>query len=104
MSYIPPAADAEFVLRHVIDLDALCAAAGLEEVNTDLAVTVLEEAGKLGSDVLAPLNWIGNLQGVRLGPDGVQEADGFAAAYRQFAEGGWMSLTAPADFGGQNLP
>ncbi|HPE58968.1 MAG TPA: acyl-CoA dehydrogenase [Thiolinea sp.] len=104
MSYVHPAADAEFVLRHIVDLDALCASAGLEEVNTDLALAVLEEAGKLGSDVLAPLNWSGNLQGIRLGTNGVQEADGFADAYRQFAEGGWMSLTAPEDFGGQHLP
>jgi alkylation response protein AidB-like acyl-CoA dehydrogenase len=104
MSYTHPYKDAEFVLRHLVDLDALGAAAGLDEVNTDLALTVLEEAGKLGSDVLAPLNRSGDQAGVTLGENGVQEAPGFKAAYQQFAEGGWMSLSADEEFGGQGLP
>ena len=104
MSYVHPYQDAEFVLRHLVDLDALCETAGLDEINTDLAVAVLEEAAKLGSDVLAPLNWTGDQAGVSLGENGVQEAPGFKEAYQQFAEGGWMSLTADEGFGGQNLP
>ncbi|MEZ5536849.1 MAG: acyl-CoA dehydrogenase [Thiolinea sp.] len=104
MSYTHPYKDAEFVLRHLIGLDALGESAGLDEVNTDLAMAVLEEAGKLGSDVLAPLNWSGDQDGVTLGDNGVQEAPGFKEAYQQFAEGGWMSLTADEEFGGQALP
>nr|CAA6821712.1 MAG: Acyl-CoA dehydrogenase (EC [uncultured Thiotrichaceae bacterium] len=104
MSYVHPYQDAEFILRHVVGLDDLCEQAGLDEINTDLAMTVLEEAGKLGSDVLAPLNRSGDEAGVTLGEKGVQEAAGFKEAYQQFAEGGWMSLTADEEFGGQNLP
>lgn len=104
MSYVHPYQDTEFVLRHLVDLDGLCESADLDEINADLAVAVLEEAAKLGSDVLAPLNWSGDQDGVTLNDNGVQEAPGFKGAYQQFAEGGWMSLTADEEFGGQNLP
>jgi 3-(methylthio)propanoyl-CoA dehydrogenase len=104
MSYIHPYQDAEFVLRHLVDFDTLCAAAGLDEINTDLASAILSEAGKLGSEVLAPLNRVGDQQGARMGARGVDETPGFKDAYLQFAESGWLSLTLPEEFGGQNLP
>ncbi len=104
MSYTHPHKDAAFILRHIVGFDELCESAGLDEVNMDLAAAVLEEAGKLGSDVLAPLNWAGDQAGVTLGEQGVQEAAGFKAAYQQLAEGGWLSLTADEQYGGQNLP
>ncbi len=104
MSYHHPYQDAAFVLHQLVDFDGLCAAAGLDEVNLELATSVLEEAGKLGTGVLAPLNWPGDRAGVTLGEQGVQEAPGFKEAYQQFAEAGWTSLGAAEEFGGQNLP
>ncbi|WP_298610162.1 acyl-CoA dehydrogenase [uncultured Thiothrix sp.] len=104
MSYTHPYQDADFVLRHVVKFDELCADAGLDEANMDLAVAVLEEAGKMGSEVLAPLNWSGDQAGISLGENGVQEAPGFKEAYQQFAEAGWLSLGAEEEFGGQGLP
>ena len=104
MSYTHPHKDADFVLRHLVGFDDLCNDAGLDEVNMDLAAAVLEEAGKLGSDILAPLNWSGDQTGVKLGENGVQEAPGFKEAYQQLAKGGWLSLTADEEYGGQNLP
>ena len=104
MSYAHPYQDAEYVLRHLVDFDALCASAGLGEVNADLAVAVLEEAGRLGAEVLAPLNRVGDQEGARMGPQGVQETPAFKDAYRQFTESGWLSLSVEEEFGGQNLP
>lgn len=104
MSYLHPYQDAEFVLRHIVDFDALCETACLDEVNSDLAVAVLDEAGKLGSEVLAPLNLIGDNNPAQLGEQGVEESPGFKDAYLQFAESGWMSLTVAEEFGGQGLP
>ncbi|MEZ5447866.1 MAG: hypothetical protein R3E95_04275 [Thiolinea sp.] len=104
MSYTHPHKDTDFMLRHVIGFDALCETAGLEETNMDLAVAVLEEAAKFGSDILAPLNRPGDQQGVTVQDGEVQESAGFKDAYQQFAEGGWLSLTAAEEFGGQNLP
>ncbi|MBE9397175.1 acyl-CoA dehydrogenase C-terminal domain-containing protein [Pontibacterium sp. N1Y112] len=102
--YKHPYRDAEFVLNELVDFDALCADAGLEDVNAELASVILTEAGKLGSDVLAPLNVVGDTQHPQLAENGVQESAGFSEAYQQYMEGGWSSLTAAEEFGGQNLP
>lgn len=108
MSYVHPYQDADFVLREVVDFDGLCAAAGLDEINTDLATAILEEAGKIGTEVLAPLNRVGDQQGAKMGAangqPGVEETPGFKEAYRHFIEGGWLSLSVDEAFGGQNLP
>ena len=52
--------------------------------------------------MLSPLNASGDRQGAKLAEDGVVE--GFAAAYRQFAENGWVSVTGDPEYGGQGLP
>ncbi|MEN9434466.1 MAG: hypothetical protein RLZZ422_2055 [Pseudomonadota bacterium] len=104
MTYLASSQDAEFVLRHVVKLDELCANAGLDEVNSDLAVAILDEAGKFATDILAPLNWFGDQNPPTLNEQGVQETAGFKDAYLQFAEAGWLSLGAAEEFGGQALP
>lgn len=102
--YQHPLADTEFVLNELVDFDDLCASQGLEDVNTEMASVILTEAGKLGRDVIAPLNSVGDLQHPQLEELGVQETLGFADAYQAYMEGGWASLTADADYGGQSLP
>ena len=90
---------------------ALYAAAGLERLeplvtglDREVVGAVLEAAGELASGVLAPLNRTGDRQGSRLENGRVIAPDGFAAAYRAFAEGGWNSLSADPAIGGQGLP
>ena len=102
--YKHPYRDMEFVLQHLVDFDELCASADLQEINMELASVILTEAGKLATDVLAPLNKTGDLEGVTLTDKGVKEAPGFADAFNLFREGGWASLTGPEAFGGQELP
>ncbi|WP_321356370.1 acyl-CoA dehydrogenase [Pseudomonas extremaustralis] len=102
--YAHPYRDTEFVLEALVGFEQLCASAQLQDVNSELVSAILSEAGRLGSGVLAPLNRVGDTQGTHLGESGVQEAPGFADAYRQFQEGGWPSLTAAEQYGGQNLP
>lgn len=102
--YRHPYKDAGFVLSELVDFDVLCEKAGFEGVNMELATAVLEEAGKLGSEVLAPLNWSGDQNGASLGDSGVQETPGFGEVYRDFAEAGWLSLAAEEAYGGQGLP
>ncbi|MGQ4828595.1 acyl-CoA dehydrogenase, partial [Enterococcus faecalis] len=66
---------------------------------------VIEEAGRFVSDVIAPLNQIGDREGCTRHPDGsVTTPTGFKQAYRQYVEGGWGTLSAPEAFGGQGLP
>jgi len=102
--YTHPYKDTEFVLDNLVNFDALCESMNLEGVNMELAATVVEEAGKLGSGVLAPLNWEGDQNGATINEQGVQQSPGFKEAYQQLAEGGWLSLSAAEEFGGQGLP
>jgi len=102
--YIAPLRDMRFVMTELAGLNELSALPGFEEVNPELAEAVLEEAAKLATEVLAPLNKSGDEQGARLTKDGVVAADGFATAYRQFVAAGWSGLSGDPEFGGQGLP
>ena len=99
-----PYKDASFLINHILGFDQACLDAGLEDVNSELADAILEEAGRLGSEVFAPLNEIGDTSGATLEKDGVHETPGFADAYRQYAEMGWAALTAGEEYGGQAMP
>lgn len=104
MNYTHPYKDTEFVLKNIVEFEEFCKSAGIEDVDNDLAMAVLKEAGKLGSDIIAPSNMTGDQRGVELNEKGVQEAPGFKEIYQQWSEGGWLSLTSAEEFGGQGLP
>jgi alkylation response protein AidB-like acyl-CoA dehydrogenase len=99
-----PYKDAAFLIEDLIDFDQLCQDAGFEDINSELVFAILEEAGRFGSEVLAPLNTIGDELGAKLGENGVQETPGFAEAYRQFVDTGWASLAGDEEYGGQAMP
>lgn len=102
--YKHPGDDIRFVLDALVDFDGLVEELSLDGVDAALAEAVIDEAGRIASEVIAPSNVTGDAQGATLSVDGVCETPGFAEVYRQFAEGGWMSLTADAAYGGQELP
>ena len=99
-----PYKDAAFLLNDLLDFDRMCADAGLDEVNSELAEAILEEAGRFGSEVLVPINMMGDQQGAKLGDDGVIESPGYADAYRQYVDNGWASLSGDVEYGGQAMP
>ena len=102
-SYQPPIDDYRFLLEDVLGFDTAMAELNLD-VDAELALTVLEEAGRFTAQRLAPLNREGDERGSRLADGVVTTPPGFAEAYRAFADAGWTSLSAdPAD-GGQGLP
>jgi alkylation response protein AidB-like acyl-CoA dehydrogenase len=103
-AYFAPLRDMQFVLHELIDLEEIARLRGCEEVTGDLVDAVLEEAGKLARDVLAPLNKQGDVQGCTLKDHVVTTPDGFKRAYGQFVQGGWNMLPCDPDFGGQGLP
>ncbi len=104
MSYTAPTKDMEFVLNELADLSGVAALPGYGDATPDLVSAVLEEAGKLASEVLAPLNRIGDEQGSRLEGDVVKTPDGWKEAYEQFIAGGWNGLAFSPELGGQGLP
>jgi alkylation response protein AidB-like acyl-CoA dehydrogenase len=102
--YSYPYKDAEFIINELIGFDRLCEEVGLDEVNGELISAILEEANRLGSETLAPLNAVGDQQGASLDDAGVQQTEGFKQAYLQYVEDGWAGLGFPEEFGGQGMP
>ncbi len=102
MTYKAPVRDLLFALDSAADYPKL--APIFPAADADTVAAVLEGAGALAADVLAPLNRIGDTAGAKFENGRVRSAPGFAAAYRKFAEGGWCGLTADPAFGGQGLP
>jgi len=102
--YRPPLEDFRFLMEDMGLRARVAALPGCEEVSADLVAQVLEEAGKLASEVIAPLNHSGDRQGVRYENGVVRTPDGFADAYRQYVEGGWNSVPFDPEHGGQGLP
>lgn len=105
MNYTPPIEDMKFGLRYLAGLDQLSSFAPFAEINTELADAVLEEAGKLAADVIAPLNHDADYQGCVHSDNGeVTTPKGFADAYKAMAEGGWTAMEAEEAYGGQHMP
>ena len=74
------------------------------ELNKDFTTEIFEMAGKLASDVLLPLNRIGDIEGCRLENDTVITPKGFTNAFKKLREDGWTSVDCEKEFGGQGLP
>ncbi|MDD3371217.1 MAG: acyl-CoA dehydrogenase family protein, partial [Alphaproteobacteria bacterium] len=102
--YMPPLADIRFVLTRLIGLDKLSSLPGCDSVSDDIVEAVLTEAGKIASEVFAPINDTGDKAGVKFSNDKVTMPPGFKDAYRAFIDGGWNGLQVEEDSGGQGLP
>ncbi|MHC9236504.1 acyl-CoA dehydrogenase C-terminal domain-containing protein [Pseudooceanicola sp. 502str34] len=102
-SYTAPVKDFQFVLHDVLKASE-SAIPGYDELDRDFTSAILEEAGKIASEVLAPLNPVGDQQGCRLENGVVHTPEGFKAAFDQLREGGWTGLDCDPDFGGQGMP
>ena len=104
MAYQAPVDEIMHALKSAAGLDELIQGGVLEGVDEDTIRAVIEEAGKFGSEVLEPLSAPGDRSGSKLVDGKVVTPPGWKEAYKQFAEGGWGSLSAPEEWGGQNLP
>lgn len=102
--YTAPIADMRFVLNDLGMLGQVQALPGGEEASADLVDAVLEEAGKLARDVLAPTNWDGDREGAKLENGVVRTPKGFREAYKAYVEGGWNAVPFEPEHGGQGLP
>lgn len=103
--YTPPVRDTRFVLDKVLKLDRYANLPGFAGASPDVVSAVLEEGGRFVAEVLFPLNMVGDQQGCTRHSDGsVTTPEGFKAAYDQFVEAGWGTLSTPEEFGGQGLP
>ena len=91
--YTPPLEDIAFVLRHVVDFDALAELEPYKHADADTSLGLLEEAGRFMAQVVAPTNQVGDEQGSVRQPDGtVVTPDGFKEAYAQYVDAGWGAV------------
>jgi len=102
-SYTPPTKDMQFILHDVLNVTG-SDIPGYDELEADFTSAILEEAGKLTSGVLTPLNVVGDTEGCRLENGVVYTPTGFKDAFEQVKQGGWPGLDMPEEFGGQNMP
>lgn len=105
-SYKAPLDEIRFVLFDFLNVEQLQKLDGFEDASDDLIDAILEEAAKLTENSFAPLNFSGDAEGCSYDPatKSVTTPKGFKAAYQDFAQGGWVGLTASKAFGGQGLP
>jgi alkylation response protein AidB-like acyl-CoA dehydrogenase len=101
--YNAPVQDLQFVLHDVLNVSS-SDVDGYGELEPSFTAAVLEEAGKLSSEVLAPLNPVGDTEGCTLENGVVRTPTGFGDAFEKIKEGGWNGLDLPEEYGGQNLP
>ena len=102
-SYAPPTRDIRFVLDEVLEVSA-SDVPGYADLAPDFTAAILDEAGRLARDVLAPLNATGDREGCRLENGVVRTPKGFREAFAAIRAGGWNGLDLPEEFGGQGLP
>ncbi|MGO2714106.1 acyl-CoA dehydrogenase C-terminal domain-containing protein [Pseudomonas helleri] len=101
-----PLRDMRFVLHEVFQAPALWARlpALAEHVDGDIADAILQEAAKVTSQLIAPLNRSGDEEGAQWHAGKVSTPQGFKAAYDTYIEGGWVGLSGNPDFGGLGMP
>lgn len=102
MTYFAPIADIRFALEACADFWSL--RDRYPDLDADLLAAILDGAGALANETLAPLNRSGDRAGVTLAGDVVTAAPGFREAYEVFKQGGWQGLAADLTYGGQGLP
>jgi len=104
MSYRVPIDEMIFCAERIVGQDRLTETDRFAEATSDTRAAILAEAAKMAEGVLAPVNRNGDLHPARLENGVVRCPPGFQDAYDAIAEGGWVGISAPADYGGMGLP
>jgi alkylation response protein AidB-like acyl-CoA dehydrogenase len=103
--YEAPIRDLNFVIKNLINFEDLTKISDYQHFSDDLVDAILEEAGKIGSEVLDPCNLSGDHEGSkRLDSGEVKTPQGYKEAYESLRDGGWFGLEAKEQYGGQQIP
>ena len=94
----------QFVVNETLEAGKLCELPDFAEFDEEMFKMIINEASTFSEQVLAPLNENGDRQGCRIENGSVVTPDGFANAWKQLGEGGWLSMNMPTEYGGQGLP
>ena len=102
--YKAPLRDIKFLMDEVLDSEQHYQNIGATDATPDMIDAIVAEGAKFCEEVLAPINQSGDQEGCTWSEDGVKTPTGFKEAYQQYVEGGWPSMNAPVEHGGQGLP
>lgn len=103
-NYQAPIDDMLFAVQELGDLDGICNIPGYEDATGDIVEAILDQSAQLTSEIVAPSNRSGDIEGAKIKDNRVSVPDEFKEVYRHYLEGGWSGLSEPAEFGGQGLP
>ncbi|PSL20963.1 acyl-CoA dehydrogenase [Shimia abyssi] len=104
MPFRAPVSEFQFLFENVIDFARVTETERFADADSDVVDAILTEAGRMCEEVMYPVQRNGDLQGAVLENGVVRTSPGFGDAYRKVAEGGWISTSAGAEFGGMGLP
>src|SRR5947209_1934850 len=104
--YVPPSGDIRFALEHLVDLAGLSKVPAFGHADPDTVFGLLDEFGRFVSEVLAPIDHTGDMEGASFDPatGEVTTAPGWKEAYRQYVDAGWGSVPFEPDHGGGGFP
>ncbi len=103
--FVVPVEDMKFALTEIARLDEISKLEGLGHADPATVADIIDEAGRFFSEVIAPLNRVGDEQGSNLDDSGnVHSPEGFKEAYQAYVEAGWAAAALPTEWGGGGLP
>jgi hypothetical protein len=94
----------QFLLFEQFGLGDLLTQEPYAEWGPDEVKMVLDECYRFATEILGPLNQLGDREGCRLEDGQVKTPQGFHAAWKQLYEQGWRVLSVPPELGGQGAP
>lgn len=104
--YQAPVQDMRFLLYNVFQVDQFWQQNQhlADLIDRDTADAMLNEAAKITSECIAPLNRTGDEEGAQWQDGRVTTPAGFKEAFKVFAEGGWAGLSGNPHYGGMGMP
>ena len=104
MTFRAPVSEYEFLLNHVVGYGAIPETERFAEATPDVVSAILNEAGKMCDEVMAPLQRNGDLTPAYLENGVLRTSPGFSDGFKAISEGGWIGMSAPEEHGGMGLP
>jgi alkylation response protein AidB-like acyl-CoA dehydrogenase len=102
--YQPPVDEYAFLMSDVVSVEKVLTAVPGGGIGIDDVTDILSHAAEFAVEVFAPLNVVGDREGLKLQDGQVHTPAGFADAYRAFVKAGWAAIGAPKEAGGEGMP
>ncbi|MEN9017496.1 MAG: acyl-CoA dehydrogenase N-terminal domain-containing protein, partial [Hellea sp.] len=99
--YNAPVRDMKFIMQEMLNIGDLTKYKKFAEADIETLDAIIDHGAKFASEVLAPLNVIGDKEGCTRHRDGsVSTPTGFKEAYAMMVENGMLGLSASPEYGG----